>query len=238
VGARTLAQLRTAGPAFDVVQAFPATGGLEAESLADTRGRALDWLASPSRLVTIADFETLASSTPGVRVARVKAVPGHHPDFPCVRVAGVVTVVVMPACGTPPIAQPGFRAEVARHLEPLRPLTTEVHVVGPDYVEVGVDAVLHLDTRAEQTAVASAARQAIDDYLDPLHGGPDHTGWPFGRSVYESELLALLAAVPGVLFAGGLTITANSACCGELGLCPTALVKSGQHNLTTQGGFR
>jgi hypothetical protein len=117
-------------------------------------------------------------------------------------------------------------------------LTTEIHVVGPEYIEVVVSAVLHLERRAEQTAVTSAARQAIDDYLDPLNGGPDHTGWPFGRSVYESELLALLAAVPGVMFADGVTITANSACCGELGLCPTALVKSGQHNVTTKGGFR
>jgi hypothetical protein len=237
VGAETLTRLRTAGPALEVIQAFPAIGGAEAESLVDTRGRALDQLANPSRPVTIADFETLALSTPGARVARVKAVPGHHPDFPCVTAAGVVTVVVLPACGTPPIAQSGFRAEVARHLEPLRPLTTEVHVVGPVYVEVVVSAVLHLDTRADQAAVASAARQAIDDYLDPLHGGPDRTGWPFGRSVYESELLALLADVRGVMFADGLTITADSACCGELGLCPTALVKSGRHNLTTKGGF-
>ena len=47
-----------------------------------------------------------------------------------------------------------------------------------------------------ETGLPDAVVQAIAAYLDPVTGGPDNQGWPFGRSVYVSELYALLRACP------------------------------------------
>ena len=33
-------------------------------------------------------------------------------------------------------------------------------------------------------------------FFDPLSGGPDSQGWPFGRDVYASEVYAVLERVP------------------------------------------
>jgi hypothetical protein len=148
-----------------------------------------------------------------------------------------VTLVVMPECGSPPIPQAGFLAEVERHIEPMRPVTTEVHVIGPEFVEVEIAATLHLERSADGAAATTIARQALDRYLHPLYGGTDGKGWPFGQAVYETELLALLADTPGVTHVDGLTITAGSqTCCGQLGLCPAALVWSVAPKLNTKGG--
>ena len=37
-----------------------------------------------------------------------------------------------------------------------------------------------------------AARQALTDFFHPLTGGPEQTGWPFGRAVFASEVSAVL----------------------------------------------
>ena len=40
--------------------------------------------------------------------------------------------------------------------------------------------------------------RAVYGLFDPLTGGPDGTGWPFGRSVQSHEVHAALARIPGV----------------------------------------
>lgn len=49
----------------------------------------------------------------------------------------------------------------------------------------------------EDVARAQAIH-ALQDYFHPLRGGRDGTGWPFGRSVYVSELYDLLDRLPSV----------------------------------------
>ena len=216
-----------------VHQPFDALGGSPAESLDETHGRALALLAAPARGVTIEDWETLALDVPGVPVARVAVLPGFHPDYPCWDALGVVTLVVVPQCGRPPRPGPDFLAAVERDLRRRRPLTTELHVVGPNYVRVSVTATLHV--ASADPGLAAEAHAALDAYFDPLTGGPVGSGWPFGRGVLETDLLAALARLPGVLYVDNVGITADDGCaarCDNLVLCPTDLVESGAHSLT------
>ena len=106
-------------------------------------GRALDMLAKPTRGVTASDLERLACETPGVPIGRVRALPGHHPALGCLPAPGAVTIVVLPRCGDPPVPSVALLAEVRRYLERRRLLGTELHVVGPTYVPVTIEATLH-----------------------------------------------------------------------------------------------
>jgi hypothetical protein len=38
---------------------------------------------------------------------------------------------------------------------------------------------------------------ALNRYYSPLAGGPDGTGWPFGRPVQAGEVYAVLQRLPG-----------------------------------------
>ena len=40
--------------------------------------------------------------------------------------------------------------------------------------------------------------RTLKQYFDPLTGGEDEAGWPFGRNVYVSEIYHLLDRLPGI----------------------------------------
>jgi Baseplate J-like protein/DNA polymerase III beta subunit, N-terminal domain len=241
--------VRTLPPAavVDTVQPFAAIGGSEPETVDRAHGRTLDRLASTTRGVTLDDFERLARETPGTPVGRAIALPGRHPAYPCLSAPGVVTVVVLPPCGDRPVPSPAMLREITCYLERRRPLTTELHVAGPEYVGVEVSATLH----AAHTAgdVRADAQETLDQFFHPLHGGEDGHGWPLGRAVLQSEVLAVLANVAGVAFADELLIRVvgeeparpcgcagavspdRGSLCGNLALCGIQLVDSRAHPL-------
>ena len=184
-----------------VSQPFAATGGADAEALDDAKGRAVAWLTDPQRAVTLEDFESFALATPGVPVKRAHALPDYDPALPGMPALGSVTVVVVPAFAHPiPEPGPDMLCAVARALDRRRTLTTELHVIGPSFITVAVRATLHAGPDADGRVLSAAAQLGLDTFLDPLCGGADGQGWPMGRDVYQSEVMALLNAIPDVTY--------------------------------------
>jgi hypothetical protein len=167
-----------------------AEDGTDPETVAQARERAAGALNEVTRAVTAADYVTLAVTTPGVAVGRAYASLGEHPGFPCARVPGAVTVHIVPSVprGDPPRPDPGMVRAVATRLGCARLLTTEVFVRSPAYraVRLRVD----LSGRpADRARVSTVVSDALRRYLDPLVGGDDGTGWPFGEALRPSALL-------------------------------------------------
>jgi hypothetical protein len=121
-----------------------------------------------------------------------RAAAAGHVSLVVVAEPAPAVVVVLVGAG----AAAALRAALWAFLGPRRTLTTRHHVVGPDYVPVKIAANLALREDAPPDAALGAARQALRDVFDPLTGGPERTGWPFGRAVYASEVEALLEQVP------------------------------------------
>jgi Baseplate J-like protein len=220
---------------LSATQPVAAFGGGAAETLAAAEARAVAAMAVPTRTVTLADTVTLARAVPGVPVARATALANSHPAVPCFTAPGCITVIVVPNCpGPAPMPTAGFLQAVARYLDRRRPVTTEVHVAAPTYVTIVVAATLQAASSADPTTLPALAQAALDRFLNPLQGGPSSGGWPIGRAVYRTEVITLLAALPGVLTVTGLTLQADSAApvCGNIDICASELVRSGQHQVT------
>lgn len=83
-------------------------------------------------------------------------------------------------------------------LEPRRLLTTQHHVVEPDYVPVVITTTLRLQDGMNAGRVRQEAIAMVQQFFDPLNGGSEGTGYPFGRNVYLSEVYELLDSIPGV----------------------------------------
>ena len=214
-----------------------ATGGADAETLAAAEIRARRELRTPFRAVTSEDFEFVARATPGLRVARAKALPLYDPATPADGSAAV-TVVVVPYSPSPvPVPSRGFLKTVCRHLWQHRLITTKVKAIAPAYITVSVQAAITLQAGARSAAVQQAAVAALQQFLDPLTGGKDKTGWPFGRPVYKSEIYQLLDGVAAVNCVSSLALSASgkgasTTAEGDIAIPPEALVVSGNHTIT------
>jgi hypothetical protein len=178
----------------------------------DVRATVVD-LRQRHRAVTAEDYEALAlKAAPGM--ARARCVPRRDLGAPTEEQremprAGRVSLIVVPAPVPPdaidaaswpgaPLPAANLLKAVEDYLEPRRLLTVRQSVVGPVYVPVQAEIVLARRPDTPESGLVARAQKAVTDFLDPLTGGPDGEGWPFGRDVYVSELYQLLEAVPGV----------------------------------------
>jgi hypothetical protein len=164
------------------------------------------------RAVTREDYEFLAMAAAAhnpdeTKVLRARAFVKQNLQLPEVvdretEAPGHMSVVVLPVSELDQNALDALIAQVRSYLEPRRLLTTRLHVVEPFFVWIAVGAVIHprLDVPEEQWQ--DIRRQAIEklrQYFTPWPGGgPEGTGWPFGRAVYLSEVYQVLEQVEGV----------------------------------------
>jgi len=194
-------------PEVSAINPVPARGGAETETAEIVRARVAASLQAIERAITPTDFETLARSTPGVAVARAHTAVGLHPSFPCALVPGAVTVFIVPtvprgadAMGElwvpAPQPDPGMLTEVTQRLDVRRLITTEVFVRGPVYRRVAADLLLAGDPVSDKE-LWSRLNQTLTRYLDPLTGGEDGHGWPFGNPVRPSEIVGRIERVLG-----------------------------------------
>jgi hypothetical protein len=214
--------------------ALPATGGAAAETVAHASGKADRLVESSGRAVTPADYERLAAATPGARVARVTAIANMHPDFPCLQAPGMITIIVLPYLPAGrPMPSRGLLAAVNAFVRPHRVIGTRVEAVAPTYLEVAVQATVQAERGANRATVQPAIVAALNQFFDPLTGGPNGAGWPFGRDVFRSEVMKVIDGVPEVAYVVSLALLAagGQPQCGNVCLGPTWLVSAGRHEI-------
>jgi predicted phage baseplate assembly protein len=185
---------------FSAANAVPAEGGAAAETIAQARVRAGAALNAVHRAVTPADHETIAKQAPGVAVARAHAAVGDHPGFPCTLVPGAVSVYVVPAAPRGdadwdqadfvegPRPDPGMLSQVCTMLGRARLLGEELFVREPRYRTARLRIEV-TGTPRDPAAVRAKMQRAVRQYLDPLVGGDDSSGWPFGAPLRPSALM-------------------------------------------------
>jgi predicted phage baseplate assembly protein len=217
-----------------ILNPVAATGGAPAETLAHAIGRAIELMETPQRAVTLQDYERLAMRTPGAQLARVTARANLHPSFPCFKAPGMITVMILPNLPGPrPTPSPGLRRAVAAYLNRRRIIGTRVEVVGPTYLQVAVRARVRAHAGVNKANLLQKIIATLNNFLHPLLGGPDRSGWPFGRDIYRTEILQVIDEVPGVDHVLALELLPEG-CepqCGNVCLSPTSLVTAGQHEI-------
>jgi predicted phage baseplate assembly protein len=237
VPAGTLRALRNAVEGIDdnaIEQVMAAYGGRDEETLDEAKQRAPAAIRARCRAVTADDFEYFARQA--ANVARARALPLRHPEFPGVQVPGVITVVVVPDSDAPnPMPSEGTLRTVCAYLDQRRLLTTEVYVVPPDYQLVRVSVEVTADDGADLAQVHAGVDQALIDYFHPLRGGEDGLGWRFGGAILFSRVFQRVLAVPGAESIGRLVIAIDGEEgpeCRDLSIRDGALVYSTGHDVS------
>lgn len=166
-------------------------------------------LREPQRAVTCEDYEYLAREVTAnnlnePKVIRVRSFARRNLEtaddesrtFDC---PGHMSLVLVPESEFGPDAFTAWLKYVRDELEPMRLLTTRLHVVKPCYLWVSLGAMIRTHPYASFEEVKNRVIAKLERYFNPLPGGgPTGEGWPFGRAIYLSEVYALLEQVEGV----------------------------------------
>jgi predicted phage baseplate assembly protein len=221
-----------------------AQGGVDAETIEQAKARGPILLRTRSRAVTAEDYEAIAlESAP--ELARVECVTAGEDDV----AAGSLRVLVVPAA-----AQQEGRIEfaelvpsedtlqrIAERLDEVRLIGTRVSVEPPSYRGVTVVARIVARPKADVERIQREALEALYSYLNPISGGPDGTGWPFGRPVQSGEVYGLLQQIRGVDMVEDARLFGANPVTGERGketrkleLDPYSLLFSYEHQVRVE----
>src|SRR5581483_4361859 len=219
----SIVELKSSVPYIDgVTNNEPSQGGAPAEPIDRVQARGPKILRHRDRAVTAADLEDLAAAASADVAAAAAIVPIFNPyslwldpkapvptpDHALVD-AGQMGVIIVP--NEPGSARPTpslvLLSQVQDYLRQRCPPTADLWVAGPEWIAVSVQATVVVASVEQADPAADLAQAALDGYLHPLTGGADGRGWAFGQRPHGSDLIALLAAVPGVDHVGSLAVS-------------------------------
>jgi predicted phage baseplate assembly protein len=221
-----------------------AQGGVDGETIEEAKARGPILLRTRSRAVTAEDYEAIALEA-APEVARVQAVTAGEDDV----AAGSLRVLVVPAApeedGKIDFAELVPSEEtlqrIAERLDEVRLIGTRVSVEPPSYRGVTVVARIVARPKADTERIRIEALAALYSYLNPISGGPDGEGWPFGRPVQSGEVYGLLQQIRGVDMIEDARLFGANPVTGERGketrkleLDPYSLLFSYEHHVRVE----
>lgn len=178
------------------------------------------------RAVTCEDYEYLALTrwpeTPkakelgaAARFRRARCVPHRNLAFGdrAADAPAHVSLVVVPPLPTDDPEEEGAveaREALWSFLDERRVLAARHHVVAAGYVDIKVGGALCPRGDARPGDALGEAADSLIAFFDPLRGGTDGMGWPFGRPVYASEVYAVLNELPLIDYVEGVSVEPTS----------------------------
>jgi predicted phage baseplate assembly protein len=201
-------------------------------------------LRTRSRAVTTEDYEHLAREA-APEIARIRAIgAGDGAD------AGSVRVLVVPDV----VSRDGWLRfdqlvptedtlqTITDRIEEARVIGSRVIIEPPIYRGVTIVAKLRARPRQNPVRLQDEALKALYAYFDPIIGGPEGKGWPFGRPVNIGEVYSVLQRLRGTEFVEDARLFGADPVSGERGqqtqrleLEPHALIFSYEHQVLVEG---
>ncbi|MBW4557872.1 MAG: putative baseplate assembly protein [Trichormus sp. ATA11-4-KO1] len=191
----------------------PARNGSDAESLEDAVIRVPAMLRTRDRAVTPEDFEVLTLQAGMGAVSRVRCLPPTS-----TKEAGTIRLLVVPAANTDVLSRgegmepellnlsPQLRSQILAYLDERRLLGVQIKLQAPEYVGVAVQTEVALEPEynnpSAQQEMLWKLRIGLYRFLNPITGGHEGKGWPFGRPVYPSDIVTLFQQFPAVRYLG------------------------------------
>jgi predicted phage baseplate assembly protein len=247
VGAGAIAVLRTTVPYVRAVENLTAAlGGIDGETLDEAKRRGPLAIRTRDRAVTAQDYEQLAKAArPGI--ARVRCVAASDARDTAVR------LLVVPSAAPGPDGHVDFAdleprgdllAGIAAEIDERRTVGARVVVEPPFYRGMTIVARVIARPGVVPEELEKRSLAALYRHFDPVVGGIDRTGWPFGRPVLAGEVYGVLQSVPGVELVDELKLWEADPVTGKRAAEPTerihldfnALVYSYRHSVRAVAG--
>jgi hypothetical protein len=212
-----------------VINPMPAGGGSEAATPEDMLEIGPAQISNRSRAVTTNDFENLALES-SREVAKARCLANRNANGRSE--IGWTSIHLVPhSKDKTPQPSLELRRAVSRYLASRADLTMidEGHLfIGPpEYVPINVDVTVFAKSLDAVARAELNVRQKLDQFLHPLTGGVDGTGWDFGRDLAASDIYRLLEDIDEVDHIEKLRLSAGDA--ETIAVGNAALIASGTH---------
>ncbi|MFZ3058848.1 MAG: putative baseplate assembly protein [Candidatus Methanoperedens sp.] len=214
VGARSITKPKTVFPFVEsVTNHEDSDGGEDRKDLDWLRERGPQTIKHRDRAVTYEDFEWLVREA-SPKVARVKCLPTTDPgeNFR----PGWITMIIVPdeRENPKPIPGRGMINEIqdyifSRTSTYLTTCPSQINLIGPGYIQVGVEAKVHFISIADAKIIEGRIIDNLKRFFHPLIGGPEKEGWDFGRNVYISQVYDVIENTDGVDYVDELVLNAS-----------------------------
>lgn len=180
------------------------SGNPEDEDLEAATLRVVQYVSGRYRAVTTSDYEILIRAALKDRLGdmdyRVVCLSNRNFEWGGIgnERPGHITAILIVNYGNTYLEKNELIEWVKAFMDKRRILTTRIHAVFPQFRKISVEATLLGLKGADKERIQQDAAQKLVDFIDPIKGGPDSTGWPLGRNLYRSEIYQILEGVPGV----------------------------------------
>ncbi len=235
VGVGKISSLKNAIPfVSEVTNHLPADGGSETETLDEVLVRGPLKLKNRERAASTEDFESLARNA-SRKIVRAKCLP--NTDESGEHAPGWVTVLVVPDSQQADEEPARLLIKIVEdylleHSANLVSAANRIHVAGARYVKIVVEPTLVPVNLEAAARVESEALTRLERFIHPITGGPDQSGWEFGKKICRAEIFALLEGIADVDHVKDLKISANGvAQAGDVILDSFSLPFSGEHRI-------
>jgi predicted phage baseplate assembly protein len=201
--------LKTALPYINRVQNRQrARGGLDSELLQNAMQRVPQMLRTQERAVAAEDFEFLTRRALPEIVERVRCLQPRPSAVAASVMPGQVYVLVVPKVPYPAGYIPPEQLQLTErdmetlteYLDQRRLLTTRLNVRTPAYRWVAAKLQIGVVPGVDPGSAETAILQRLYRFLNPLTGGPEQTGWEFGRDLFAADVYQALQGTPNVMF--------------------------------------
>jgi predicted phage baseplate assembly protein len=222
----------------------PSGAGCDVEPFVEAVERESQKLKHRNRAVTAGDFEWLCREA-SQNIAKVKCLPNYNPRGE--KESSSVTVVVLPKGGDNGLQYfPELKKRVEKYLRERTANTMiapgKISVIPPAMIEISVRADLNVN---DMDSLAWAEKEALDkinQFLSPLTGGYNGTGWEIGQYPHISTFYTLLKSVTGVNYVEQVALTVFQLTDGDrkeidpglLATLPHGMVTNGRHLVTVK----
>ncbi|MEU9132730.1 putative baseplate assembly protein [Kitasatospora sp. NPDC048540] len=223
---------------------YPAQGGVDGETIEEAKARGPLVLRARSRAVTAEDYEAITHEA-APEVARVRCLTAGEHDVD----AGSVKVLVVPTAANVAgriefedlVPTTNTLKRITDRLNDVRLVGARVLVEPPRYQGVTVVARIIARQYADFDQIRKEALDGLYQFLNPLTGGNDGKGWPFGRDVQVGEIYSVLQRVNGVDYVEDARLFGANPVTGDRGpqtnrlvLDPNSLVFSYDHHVKVE----
>lgn len=219
----------------------PGKTGEDSEPTEELLSRAPKQLRDRDRPVTRDGFERIAQSA-AREIGRVQCKAGNSETGE----PGHVTLLVVPdVADRKPVPSEELLDQVTTTMYEKAPIAvvgdeSNLSVRGPHYIEVSISATVTTTGSYSITETQEQATESLVEFLHPLTGGPDGTGWEIGRCPAPSLFVSQLEQRPDITAVTSVAVTFDD---GDERItlagaedaptvAPDTLVYSGRHTVT------